>query len=203
MDSPIDTSVPPLLHESLISASAGFGIRFLSRLVDLIYGVALGLATGFVGGIIFLLLSAAGKISPHWLETLQQPSFHTYGLAILGTFLYYTLSEGLGGKTLGKLICGLSVVQTDGRPCSMLSAFKRDLAYHWDALFFGLVGYSSMKKNLLEQRYGDVWAKTVVVKKDKYTPTPAHPAWRIFAGILGGSLVWMVCQFIAMLIKVL
>ena len=117
------------------------------------------------------------------------------GLGILSFFLYQTFSEGISGTSIGKLVCRLSVVQTDARPCTMLGAFKRDLAYHMDALFFGLIGYESMKKSPLRQRYGDVWANTVVVRKAAFTANPPHPAWRIVLGPAIGSLVYVAVLF--------
>lgn len=91
----------------------------------------------------------------------------------------------------------------DGRPASMKGALIRDLAFNLDVLFFGLIGYASMKKGPLRQRYGDVWGKTVVVKASVFQPQPARGFGRMFAGILMGSALWagMLClQWILKLI---
>jgi len=69
---------------------------------------------------------------------------------------------------------------------SLLGAFLyqiSDLAYSIDALFSGLIGYQSMQKGPLQQRYGDIWGKTVVVKKIVFQPLCARNSWRMFAGI--------------------
>ena len=186
-----------------IPSGADFGIRFLARGLDLIFGFLLSLATGFASGIIFVILSAVGLLPEHWQDALQTESGNPYGLGIVASFLYHAFSEGIAGTTLGKLVCGLNVVQLDGRPCTMLGAFKRDLVYYLDGIFFGLVAYESMKKSSLQQRHGDVWGKTVVVRKAIFLPNPKHSAWRVAVGILIGSLAWMGTIFGSLLIHVL
>src|SRR5205823_5416376 len=80
---------------------------------------------------------------------------------------------------LGKLICQLRVIHEDAHSINIWSAVKRSLAFLWDGLFFGLVGYNSMKQSDLNQRYGDRWAHTVVVKSAD-APTIARKGGEIF-----------------------
>jgi hypothetical protein len=71
----------------------------------------------------------------------------------------------------------------------LTQAFKRSLAFFWDSLFFGLVGYSSMKKSELNQRYGDHWAKTVVIKSSEVA-AESKRGWEMFAvAFVVGSFV--------------
>jgi uncharacterized RDD family membrane protein YckC len=205
MDPTPESAAPPPLMETLARASAGFWIRALARIVDFIFSLVFGFFTGIFAGITLVVLAKLGKLSPDWMANLRAHtwSFRGFGFGILGAFLYYVFCEGICGTTLGKLCCGLSTVHTDGRPCTMASAFKRGLLYHWDALFFGLIGYNSMKDSLTNQRYGDVWADTVVVKKASYAPTPPHPVWRFPVGIIVGMAFWMLCQFTAVVLKAL
>lgn len=74
----------------------------------------------------------------------------------------------------------------------MRGAFIRSAAYYIDGLFFGLIGYSCMKVSPLNQRYGDVWGKTVVVK---VTELPAESqdtkASDFILGFLAGLACWM------------
>jgi uncharacterized RDD family membrane protein YckC len=193
---------PTPVVNSPMSAGADFGIRFLARVIDILYGLLLALIMGFVGGILLAILSAMGRIREDWVEALGQESSTGLLWSIFGAFLYHSCSEGLGGTTIGKLVCGLNVVQENGRPCTALGAVKRGLVYHADALFFGLVAYNSMKDSALRQRYGDVWGKTVVVKKSVFRPTPARSAWRVLAGLALGSLAWMGVIFWQMWIQV-
>jgi len=180
---------------SPIPSGAGFDIRFLARLIDLIYGGVLGIAIGITAGIILTVLSHIGRLTPEWPQLIRQHRFAGFGLSILGAFLYHTVSEGFGTVTIGKLICGLRVVQSNGSPASMKGALIRDLGYHVDALFFGLVAYTSMTKGPLRQRYGDAWGRTVVVKTSVFQPQPVRGAGRMVAGIVMGSVLWgsMLC----------
>jgi uncharacterized RDD family membrane protein YckC len=194
---------PPRIATAEIVSGAGFWIRFLARFLDMAFGFMLGLATGVIGGILFAVLSRLGRISPDWPLLVRKTSLSGFGLGLLGAFLYHAIAEGVGSVTVGKLICGLRVVQEDGRPATLRGAFIRDLAYHLDALFFGLVGYASMCKGPLQQRYGDVWGKTVVVKAAVFQPTPARSPLRMAAGILVGSVLWAGITFAQLLLRVI
>jgi len=212
------TAQPPLIPP-LIPSGAGFGIRFLARFIDdLLYGTILALIVVIVVGAVFAALAALGKLTPEWTQglvgnvqgavdvfnqRLQEHRFTGFGLAILGATLYHTVAEGFSTVTIGKLICGLRVVQVDGRPASMKGALIRDLAYNLDALFFGLIGYASMQKGPLRQRYGDVWGKTVVVKASVFQPQPARGFGRMFAGILMGSALWAGMLCLQVILKVI
>jgi uncharacterized RDD family membrane protein YckC len=144
-----------------------------------------------------------GRLTPEWPQLIRHNTLTGFGLGILGAFLYHSVAEGIGTATVGKLICGLRVVQVDGSPATLGAAFIRDLAYHLDALFFGLVGYASMGKGRLRQRYGDVWARTAVVKASVFEPRPARSAPRMTLGILAGSLLWAAMVFFQLVLKVI
>ena len=175
---------------SAVRRGAGFGIRFLARLIDTILGLVLGFGIGIVVGIVFFLLARAGLMRPDWAQQLQHFSILGVLVSLLGAWMYHTVVEGVASSSVGKLMCGLWVVDLQGRPIGVGAALKRGLAYHWDALFLGLVGYESMRKTPLRQRYGDVWAKTIVVSKADGGPTPAVPASRAALGVLAGLAVW-------------
>lgn len=187
---------------SPIPSGAGFGIRFLARLVDLIYGQLLGLVAGIAAGIVFVIMSRFGRLTPEWSQLIQQHPFSGFGWGILGAFLYYATAEGFGTVTIGKLVCGLRVVQIDGSPATIKGALMRDLGFYVDALFFGLVGLASMGRGPLQQRYGDVWGKTVVVKTSVFRPQPGRSVWLMLAGILIGSVLWLGALFCQMVLKV-
>ena len=206
--SPDAQPTPPVVDPagtagSPIPAGAGFCIRFLARLVDLIYLQVLSLVVGIAAAIVFVILSRLGRLTPAWPQLIHQHPFYGFGLGILGAFLYHAFAEGIGTVTIGKLICGLRVVQLDGGPATLKGALIRDLGYHVDALFFGLVGLSSMEKGPFRQRYGDVWGKTVVVKTSVFQPQPGRsPLWMV-AGLLIGSVLWMGILFGQMVLKVI
>jgi uncharacterized RDD family membrane protein YckC len=196
--------IPPLIADDCpIPSGAKFGIRGLARFIDIVYGLFLGLIVGFGTGILFAILSHLGMLSPDWPQRITQHSLRGFGMGIVGAFLYQSIAEGMGTVSIGKLICGLRVVQSDGRPVTMKGAFIRDLAYHLDALFFGLIAYIRMQDSRLQQRYGDAWGKTVVVQTSIFQPHPSRSGLQMFTGILLGTLAWVATLLLQMIFKVL
>lgn len=191
---PTIPSLPP-------SFGAGFWIRAAARLIDTAYGLVLGLIGGMLAWVILTILQAAGATAPGWAQRAQGFNPAGYGLSLLGMILYYSVLEGLHGASLGKLVCRLRVITADGLTCSMTRAILRSLAFYWDALFFGLVGYYSMSKSALNQRYGDVWAKTVVVRTSDVSDGAKRPLWRFFLGFSVGSACWMFMFALGFILK--
>lgn len=181
---------PPEPILSPISGS-GFGIRAVARVIDTIFGLSLGLFAGILGAIALVFLERAGIANAGWQERVGGTNLPGWGLSLLGNLVYHSLTEGMYGASLGKLVCQLRVVAEDTRHITVIQAFKRSLAYLWDALFFGLIGYSSMKESALNQRYGDHWAKTVVIRS-RELPAAAKSGAEIFVlAFLMGSAVWI------------
>ena len=197
----MDEPVPPIAKT--IASGAGFGIRAAARVIDIVYGIGIGFFGGVFAGIILVLLDREGLIAPGWQERLGGVDLAGWGFGLLGTLFYHWLTEGMFGASLGKLVCGLRVVSEESRPISFTQAFKRSLAFYWDSLFFGLVGYSSMKKSELNQRYGDHWAKTVVVKSSE-VPAESKRGWEMFAvAFVLGSFVKMIGTAAGLIVHVM
>ena len=197
MEEPLQTTSIPL------SEGAGFGIRAVARIVDLIYGFILMAVAGLLAGIALAVLEQAGFVEPGWENRVGEGKVLEWVLALLTFVLYHSVTEGMYGASLGKLICRLHVVGEDGRPLTAGKAFKRSLAYCWDALFFGLIAYSSMKRSPLNQRYGDHWASTVVVKTGDVS-AEARSGLEIFVlAFLMGSVAVVVCGAAAVIIAAL
>jgi uncharacterized RDD family membrane protein YckC len=186
-----------------IAAGAGFWIRVGARLIDTVYGIILGLFAGVLGGIVLVLLDRAGLIEPGWQRRVQGLNIAGWALSLLGAFLYHSLTEGIYGASLGKLICQLRVVTEEGQSITMSRALLRSLAYYVDGLFFGLVGYSAMKESPLNQRYGDRWAHTVVVRSKDLPSGSAKGAELFVLGLLMGSVLWMVLAGLGLIIHVM
>ncbi|WP_231565558.1 RDD family protein [Psychroserpens sp. Hel_I_66] len=96
------------------------------------------------------------------------------GLALSGTFsylpillwLFMTVALEIGfGATLGNSLVGLKPIPKNGikRKLTFGESFKRHLLDPIDMFFFGLVGIITIKNTDLNQRVGDLWAKTIVV----------------------------------------
>lgn len=161
---------------------AGFGIRFVARVVDSIVHMANGLVAGLFAGVILGVLSALGAVSPGWETRMGQMSGLSFIAGALTSLMYEAFSEANGGATVGKAICGLRVVRDDGAPCTLGRAVGRNAAFYIDGLFFGLIAWSAMSKSLMKQRLGDQWAGTYVVHA-RSLATPRSPAVGILLGL--------------------
>ena len=183
----------PSADERWRHETAGWGVRAGARIIDNIVGLIAGAIGGSIGGVFVGVLGAMGVLGEDWQELLGKQSVGGFLLSALGALAYHTIAEGLGGATIGKLVCGLRAIGTDGRPCSIGGAFKRSLAFYVDGLFFGLVAYSAMSKSVLNQRIGDRWGATAVVRARAVPATAARGA---AGGIVLGFLVH--CALIAL-----
>lgn len=197
----MDELVPPI--PGTIASGAGFGIRAAARVIDIIYGLALGFFGGVFAGILLVILERSGGVAPGWQERTGGVDIAGWLAGLLGTLFYHWLTEGMYGASLGKLCCGLRVVSEAARPIGLAQAFKRSLAFYWDGLFFGLVGYSAMKKSELNQRYGDRWAKTVVIKSGE-VPAESRRGWEMFAvAFVLGSFVKAISMAVGLVVHVM
>jgi uncharacterized RDD family membrane protein YckC len=78
--------------------------------------------------------------------------------------LWLPLPEVVFGRTFGKWACDLRVVNLNGGAITMGQAFLRRMLDPVDFFsFFGLVGFIVAKTNPLNQRVGDLIAKTRVI----------------------------------------
>jgi uncharacterized RDD family membrane protein YckC len=81
--------------------------------------------------------------------------------------LYFTLFEGLAGRTPGKILLGLRVVRSDERKAGLFEAFLRNLLrLLWVTPFapiFILLDLWSLRTTELDQRMGDLAAGTLVL----------------------------------------
>ena len=185
------------------SEGAGFGIRAAARIVDLIYASILMVGAGVLAGIALAVLEQAGVVESGWENRVGEGNLLNWLLGLLTVVLYHSITEGMYGASLGKVICRLHVVAEDGRPITLAKAFKRSLAYCWDALLFGIIAYSSMKRSPLNQRYGDHWARTVVVKP-RDVSADARSGFEIFVlALLMGSVAVIVSGAAAVVIAAL
>ncbi len=197
----MDEPLPPTA--GTIGNGAGFGIRAAARVIDTVYGIAIGFLGGIFAGILIVILEQGGRIAPGWQQRVGGVDLAGWGFSLLGTLVYHCLTEGMYGASLGKLLCRLRVVSVEARPIGFMQAFKRNFAFYWDGLFFGLVGYSSMKKSELNQRYGDHWAKTVVIKSSD-VPAESKRGWEMFAlAFVFGSFIKMISTTAGLIIHLM
>ena len=144
----------------------GFWPRGAARIVDWVIHYFVGYGAGFLFRIMLEIVAGMRHTSVRALLRHQTSGhFAVYAFALLGSVVFEAICEGLHGSTPGKRVLSMVVLQEDGSPCRMGSAWIRSFAYFIDALFFGRIGYFNMQKNPQRQRHGDEWAHTVVCRR--------------------------------------
>ena len=140
---------------------AGIGSRFIALLVDSLIWFA-----GFLVIAVFLALflpgiAAFSKISAQWAVALA------IFLIFLANWGYFTLFEAFwNGRTPGKRIARIRVIQRSGRAIGLFESMARNLVRYVDMQPFPLyaVGVIAIFTTRRHQRLGDLAAGTLVVR---------------------------------------
>jgi uncharacterized RDD family membrane protein YckC len=193
-----------------IARPAEFPIRAAARVIDLVFEIALAMAVGLVTGMGLQVVATTGVLAPGWEARLGSLDATGFALGLIGSTLYHTLSEWLGGASVGKWLCGLRVHTAELsldrtflrglHPCTARGALIRTLALYVDAMFCGAVAYFTMINSGTQARLGDRWGRTiVVVAKETRGAQPRSPALGLLAGV-GASAI---CLVVSMILRVL
>jgi len=114
------------------------------------------------------------------------------GLSLVGFgLIYFPLLELRFGRTLGKHLLRIRVVDESCRPIRLGQAIIRRLSYYFDLLVLDAIFIPFTDR---KQRGLDILAKTIVVKEPGEDP----PAWAWVVGLLG----WAVCIAIILAIVI-
>ncbi len=192
----LDTDeAPPLLE------GVGLPRRALARLIDI---AALNLVLAMGGGVFILAAALAGGPSTQAAIELftSQATTSVSGrlwdalLGLLCLTLMHTLCEGLHGSTLGKRLCGITVVSQAGGPAGLSAGFKRSVGFLIDQFLCGLVGAHKILNSPQAQRIGDEWADTLVVRLRALDPASRRSGLRFLAAASTGVLA---CGSVAIL----
>ena len=139
---------------------AGIGSRFIALLIDtLIWGAGL-LVLAILAWAFQPALRAFSNLSYQW----------TVAILTLILFLlnwgYFTLFEAFwNGRTPGKRIARIRVIQRSGRPIGIFESMARNFVRYVDQLpFFYAVGVIAVFVTRQHQRLGDLAAGTLVVR---------------------------------------
>lgn len=132
---------PPIIN------SVSGGIRFANFLIDYIM-VLIFVFVAFI----FLAINGCD------INAIAESNLYSYGIAILASFIYYTFSEGLTGRTIGKLITGTKVVSDDGTAPSIGQVALRSICRHIPFEPFSFLGSTA-------NGWHDTLSATYVVKK--------------------------------------
>ncbi|HEV8360396.1 MAG TPA: RDD family protein [Candidatus Thermoplasmatota archaeon] len=113
---------PAFSFQLLPPATAALGRRAAAYMLDfLLLGIAVVVLA--IGAAVATLLQP-GEVTPERLGAAMLPVL----LLALPLFLgYFTVLEGLWGRTLGKAALGLRVRRLDGAPLTMYDSFVRNL----------------------------------------------------------------------------
>ena len=116
---------------------------------------------GFLFIITYWYMSEFGEANP-------DGGYSVHGIyslpPILMWFLFLPFMETLFSLTIGHLIVGLKIVDNSGNKPSISQSIKRRIADFVDIFFFGIPAFISINKTEKNQRLGDLWAETIVVK---------------------------------------
>jgi len=144
------------------------GVSFWPRATARIIDSVLQYVAAFLTGRLFVLMlkiASGGHIPFRIVWHLRQVGTTGFAFGLVAGLAYHVIFTSVYGASIGKRLLSMVVVQEDGTPCSIKNALIRELSYYIDALFFGIIAYTSMQKSMLEQRHGDEWAHTVVCKR--------------------------------------
>jgi uncharacterized RDD family membrane protein YckC len=142
---------------------AGVRVRFLALVLDLVLLSALFFPVTRVVKGTWVMSAEDHDWAYGWFVTDPLCLFF---LAVM--FLYFVLSEGLAGATIGKRIVGLRIVRADGDSASLVSALVRNLLRAVDSLpVLGILAVVLISTSPERARFGDRVAGTRVVRAAK------------------------------------
>lgn len=129
------------------------GVRFGYFLIDVVFFYIITFIIGILIGIIIVATGNVDELRPDsgLIKFLDKMGYLIF-------FLYYAISEGLGGATLGKLICGYTVIDEYANKVSFPKALLRTVCRYIPFEAFSCFG---------ERGWHDTLSKTYVVKRSE------------------------------------
>jgi len=179
----------------------GFWLRMLARLLDLAVHLVVAVLVGIAAAVVAVVVDAVRGVSGEAIAKITTVTFTSYAASILGAIAMHALSEGLHGSTVGKRLCGITVVSESGGPAGLLAALKRSVTFYLDSLFFGFVAWRAMATSTRRQRIGDVWAHTMVVRITDVAPGTRRSGLVFVVAALAGLLLDAMVLFVETISK--
>jgi uncharacterized RDD family membrane protein YckC len=140
---------------------AGIGSRFIALLIDTLIWIAGFLVLLIVFAIVVASFNISSAISGKWITLLIISSIFLLNLG------YFALFEAFwNGRTPGKRIARIRVIQRSGRAISLFESMARNLVRYVDMQPIPIyaVGVITMFVTRQHQRLGDLVAGTLVVR---------------------------------------
>lgn len=157
-------STPPSVGHAPTSTAptASIARRAVAQVIDaavalLVFGLIAGGATAALGGLL------AGTRSPVAAVLAVGPAAMLAGALVAGA-LPIVLEWAWDGRTVGKRLVGVRVVDEHGGAAGLGAIVARNVLRAVDAVLFYLVGAVAMATSARRQRIGDRVAGTVVVR---------------------------------------
>lgn len=141
--------------------SANLGIRVLSAILDSLVVSLIWYFTIETWGHVGQIADQASVVAGGDKTLTGFPAL----LVMAITAAFWILPEWLMGATLGKLIFGLRVTRLEGGRISFGQSLKRNVLRLIDFFPFYLTGFLVAALTPKRQRLGDLWARTIVVRK--------------------------------------
>ncbi len=147
---------------------AGFFIRCLAMAIDIFFVVMLdgallfgaAVLIGKTTGIVDMILTSRGFEFLQIIAPLLKAALAT---TVFVPPVYYIAMTAVFGQTIGKMITGIRVVRSNGRPVSFLRALIRFLAYVPSGLLL-FAGFLWIIWDPERQGWHDMLADTVVIR---------------------------------------
>ncbi len=153
----------------------GFWRRLVAYLIDnTIIGIIFFVL--FLIAIIAYFAGATSGEESEWIAALTDPTkisslmIYTWLLLLVLTIGYFTYFHGATGRTPGKMLLGLQVINQDGSPLNFGIAFLRSVSYLVSSVIFNL-GFIWVAFDKRKQGWHDKIAGTVVIIREKQNQT--------------------------------
>ncbi len=143
---------------------AGIGSRFLALLIDYLIWIAGILLLWWLYSVFLPGLKSFSEISYQWAVAIE------VFIIFLLNWGYFTLFEAFwNGRTPGKRLARIRVIQRSGRAIGLFESMARNLVRYIDMqpLIFNGVGVIAIFVTRQHQRLGDLAAGTLVVREGK------------------------------------
>jgi uncharacterized RDD family membrane protein YckC len=190
---------PSMVVEVASNSAASFGLRLAARLIDLLFGVLILFLANVASVLLIGLLKTQGYVQPDVVFAAQWMSPAGITGLLLGGLLYSMTAESVGGATLGKALLRLRVTSENLTPSTFKGAFLRSAGLFVDAL--GVPAYLAMSNSLMNQRYGDRWGHTVVLRATAVPPDSRKGAGLVSLGLFSGGMLWGLCITLCLVIR--
>jgi len=144
------------LREEMISFNlAGIGSRAVAFIIDLIILIGITvIVLGFGISVVDISFDASSNMS--------ELIWSFFGLFLLSS-TYFIFLHGAGGKTIGKMICGIKVIKDDGESIGLWKAFVRWIGYFISSILY--IGFVWAIFDSKSQAWHDKIAGTYVVNE--------------------------------------